>query len=139
LDLSYSVELKLDTANNVFEQAFRAVLEAENAGANVTNSVTQLNHAAELLVQAENFYAIGDLETAAIQADLVIFIAEEVSSLCQNAKQLALISSQKNFLFTTAFIIIGICVFLLLLIISWRLFKRYYIKKIYKRKPGVTS
>ena len=40
--ISDSVESKLDTSNKAFEQAFTSVLEAENAGANVTYIVNQL-------------------------------------------------------------------------------------------------
>lgn len=132
-----SAESKLDTANKAFEQAFRSVLEAENAGVNVTYIVNQLNHAAELLAQAENLYSVGDLETAGIHADSVILIAKDVSALAQDAKQSALITTQNNFWFTMVFTIIGICIFLFVLVISWRIFRRHYIKKLYTAKPEV--
>jgi hypothetical protein len=40
---------KLQAANNSFNQAFSAVLDAEKAGANVTSLFNQLNNAANLL------------------------------------------------------------------------------------------
>lgn len=132
-----SVELKLNTANEAVEKAFVAVYEAEKAGANVTTLVAQLNLAAELLAQAENLYSVGDLESAGIQADSVLLITKEVSSLSQDAKQLALITSQNNFWLTMVFTIVGICILSFVLVISWWLFKRYYIKNLYKAKPLV--
>jgi CHASE3 domain sensor protein len=130
---------KLQAANNAVEQAFNAVLDAETAGANVTALMAPLNDAAGVLAQAENSYRIGNSNAAAAQADSVIPIANEVTTLAQDAKQTALVSSKNVFLYTIAFTAIGIFVFVLALFLVWRWFKRSYINNLYKAKPEVTN
>lgn len=129
---------KLQSANNAFEQAFNAVLNAEKAGANVTGMVAQLNVAANILAQAENSYRTGDLTAVSAQADSVISIAQQVTISAQNDKQTALAAGQNNFWFIIAFTEIGAGVFVLALILIWRRLKRRYIKSLYERKPEVT-
>ena len=58
---------KLVAANSAVEQAFNAVLDAENAGANVTSLVVQLNFAANILAQAENTKRAGNSTAAEAQ------------------------------------------------------------------------
>jgi CHASE3 domain sensor protein len=130
---------KLQVANNAVEQAFNAVLDAEKAGANVTDLLVQLNNAAGILAQAENSYRTGDSNTAAAQADSVLPIAQEVTTAAQNAKQTALISSQNAFWSNIAFTVIGVFVFVLALFLVWRWFKRRYVNNVYQAKPEVTS
>jgi hypothetical protein len=67
---------KLQAANAAVEQAFNAVLDAEKAGANVTDLLAQLNVAAGIYAEAENSYRTGDSNTAAAQADSVLPIAQ---------------------------------------------------------------
>ena len=130
---------KLQAANTAVEQAFNAVLEAEKAGANVTALLAQLNDAAGILAQAENSYRTGDSNTAAAQADSVLPIAQEVTTSAQDAKQTALVSSQNAFWSTIAFTVIGAFVFVLVLFLVWRWFKRSYINSLSEAKPEVNS
>ncbi|MGD0451252.1 MAG: hypothetical protein ABSA79_09405 [Candidatus Bathyarchaeia archaeon] len=130
---------KLQAANTAVEQAFKAVLDTEKAGANVTDLRVQLNNAEGILAQAENSYRTGDLTTAATKADNVIPIAQQVKTSAQEAKQNALVSSL-NALFTTiVFTVDGIFVFLLILFLVWRWFKRRYIRSLSEAKPEVKS
>jgi CHASE3 domain sensor protein len=130
---------KLQAANSAVEQAFNAVLDAEKAGANVTGLLGQLNVAAGVLAQAENSYRTGDSNTAAVQADSVLPIAQEVTTAAQDAKQTALVSGQNAFWSTIAFTVIGAFVFVLALFLVWRRFKRSYINSLSEAKPEVNS
>ena len=130
---------KLQAANNAVEQAFNAVWDAEKAGANVTGLLVQLNDAAGILAQAENSYRTGDSNTAAVQADSVLPIAQEVTIAAQDAKQTALVSGQNAFWSLIAFTVIGSFVFVLVLFLVWRWFKRSYIKSLSEVKPEVNS
>ena len=132
-------ESKLQAANIAVEQAFNAVWGAEKAGANVTGLLVQLNVAAGVLAEAENSYRTGDSNTAAVQADSVLPIAQEVTASAQDAKQTALVSGQNAFWFTIAFTVIGSFVFVLVLFLVWRWFKRSYIKGLSEAKPEVNS
>jgi hypothetical protein len=130
---------KLQAANAAVEQAFNAVLDAEKAGANVTALLAQLNVAAGILAQAENSYRTGDNNTAAAQADSVLPIAQEVTIAAQDAKQTAVGSGPNAFWFPIAFTEIGAIVFVLVLFLVWRRFKRSYISKLHEAKPEVNS
>jgi hypothetical protein len=130
---------KLQAANTAVEQASNAVLDAEKAGANVTGLLAQLNTAAGILAQAENSYRTGDSNTAAVQADSVLPIAQQVTASAQDAKQTALVSGQNAFWSTIAFTVIGAFVFVLALFLVWRRFKRSYINSLSEAKPEVNS
>ena len=130
---------KIAAANTAIDGAFNAVLDAEKAGANVTSLLTQLNVAESDLAQAENAYRTGDSNTAAAQADSVLPIAQEVTTAAQNAKQTALVSGQNAFWSTIAFTVIGVFVFVLVLFLVWRWFKRSYIKSLSEAKPEMNS
>jgi hypothetical protein len=136
---TYPTKSKFGYANDVVEQAFNAVLDAEKAGANVTDLLAQLNDAAGILAQAENIYRTGDSNTAVAQADSVLPIAQEVTTLAQDAKQTAIVSSQNVFWSTIAFTVIGAFVFVLALFLVWRRFKRSYVNNLFQAKPEVTA
>lgn len=130
---------KLQAANTAVERAFNIVLDAEKAGANVADLLAQLNVAAGDLAQAENSYRAGDFNKAAIQADKVLPIAQEVTTSAQDAKQTALVSGQNGFWLTIAFTAIGAFIFVLVLFLAWRRFKRGYMKKLLGLKPEVVE
>jgi CHASE3 domain sensor protein len=130
---------KLQAANDAFNQAFNAVLDAEKAGANVTDLLAQINVAQSILAQAENSYRTGNTNTAATQADSVLPIAQQVTNEAQDANQTAIVSEQNVFWSTIAFTVIGVFVFILALVLVWRWFKRRYIKNLSQAKPEVVN
>src|SRR5665647_283075 len=130
---------KLAAANDAVNQAFNAVLDAETAGANVTELLVQINTAQTILAQAENSYRTGDTNTAATKADSVLPIAQQVTNEAQDAKQTALISSQNAFSSTIILTIVGIFVFVLVLFLVWRRFKQNYIERLSEAKPELVS
>ena len=131
--------LKLQAANTAVNQAFDAVLSAEQAGANVTILLVQINEADSILGQAENSYRTGDFSTAAIKAESILPITQQITTSAQNAKQTAIISSQNSFWLTIAFTIIGMIILLQVLFLVWLWLKRRYIKNLSNAKPEVTS
>ena len=131
--------LELQGANNAVNLAFNAVLDAEKAGANVTVLLDQLNYAANILAQAENSNRTGNSTAASAQADSVLPIAQEVTTLAQDAKQAALVSGQITVWSIIAFTIIAGFVFVFVLFLVWRRFKRSYIDSLSEAKPEVTG
>jgi hypothetical protein len=129
----------MQEAQDAFEQAFNVVLDAETADANVTSLLNQLNSAADLLAQAENAYRVGNNNLAISNADSVIQIAEQVSSAAVTAKQSAIVEGQSAFWIRTTSIIVGSVVFVLVMLVVWRWFKRRYIKNLSNTKPEVSS
>ncbi len=133
------VSSKLQTANTAVDQAFNAVFDAEKAGANVSSLLTQLTVAADDVAQAENAYRTGDSNSAAVQADSALPIAQQVITEAQDAKQNATASQQNTFWSTTALTVIGTIVFILALFLGWRRFKRSYISRLFEAKPTVNT
>jgi hypothetical protein len=129
--------LKLQAANAAVEQTFKAVLDAEKAGANVNDLLDQLNYAAGVLAKADNSYRAGDFNKAAVQADNVLSIIQKVTDSAQNSKQTSLVSGQNSFWFITAFTIIGVFAFVLVLFLVWRRLKRIYTKSLSEAKLEV--
>jgi hypothetical protein len=131
--------LKLQAANNAVGQAFNAVLGAERAGANVTGLLAQLNVAGDVLAQAENSYRSGYYNAAGIQADRVLPLAQAITISAQDARHTASVYGPNAFLLTIAFTGIGASVFVWVLFLVWRRFKRVYLKKLLGSKPQVTE
>jgi hypothetical protein len=136
---SDQVSLKLQEAGIAVDQAFDVVLDAEKAGANVTNLLDQLNVAASYLAQAENYYRTGDSNNAATQAGNVLLIAQQVTTSAQNVKQTAEVSGQNVFWLTFVFAGIGASLFVAVLFLIWRKVKRGYMKKLFGSKPVVVE
>jgi hypothetical protein len=132
-------ESKLQEANFAIGQAFKAILDAEKAGENVTALMVQLNFAEGILAQAENSYRTGDSDTAAAQADSVLPIAQEITTTAQEAKRTALVSDQNVSWSTITLTVIGAIVFVLVLFLIWSRFKRNYIKSPSEAKTKVVS
>ena len=114
-------------------------MDAEKAGANVTDLLAQLNDAEGILAQAENSYRTGDYNAAAAQAGNVLTITQEVTTAAQEAKQTALVSGQNTIWSTIALTVICAIVFVLALFLVSRRFKRRYIKNLSDAKPKVVS
>ena len=85
---------KLDAAHSAVELAFGAVLDAEEAGANVTDLMFRLNYVTGLLAQAENSYRTGNTNQAFAQADNVLPNAQQITNDAKEAKQAAAINSE---------------------------------------------
>jgi hypothetical protein len=119
--------------------AFNAVLAADKAGANITRLLAQLNTASGILAQAENFYRIGDSNTAAALADRVLPIVKEVITAAQNAKQGALNDGQNAFFQLIAFTAICVSVFVFALFLVWRRLKRGYFKSLSESRTEMTA
>jgi hypothetical protein len=130
---------QLQAANTAAGQAFNAVSAAEKAGANVTSLQNQLSGAIDLLAQAENAYRSGDNNLAISSANAVIPIARQVTVAAQEAHAKAVTPDETTLLLTISITIVAAVVFVLVLFLLWRWFKRSYLQNIYKTKPKVNE
>lgn len=119
--------------------AFRAVSEAEAAGANVSYLLFRLNEAAGLLSRAEMLYGLGDYDDALDAADRSLKMAGSVRDEALLLKRLAAEEKSRAFQFSLAFSIAGSAAFLLSLFLVWRWFRGFYIRRIMNLKPEVAS
>jgi len=131
-------ESKLEAANKAVEQAFRAVFDAEQAGANVTGLLARLNVAADLLAQAEIAVRNGDSSVGA-KADSVLSIAGEVEAATVAAKETVVVTSRNALWITFAFSVEGAIIFALALFLVWLRYKKSYIKDLFDAKPEVNG
>jgi hypothetical protein len=119
--------------------AFNATLEAERAGANVSDLIVRLNEAAGLLDDAEVALNSGNLSGAASMAGQCIGIAESVKGDADVLKASALDEAQNVFWMLSAFSAVGIAAFVVVLVLVWLWFKRRYTTKVLDAKPEVVS
>jgi hypothetical protein len=129
----------IDEADNALRMAFEAVLEAERAGANVSDLIVKLDEAGGLLAEAENAYRIGNFSEAVSKADKCSMLADGVVGEALSLKSSALADAQKAVLQTLTFSWVGGVAFLAVLFFVWGWFKRVYAKKLLKMKPEVAS
>ena len=126
-------------ANLSVNQAFTNVLAAEAAGGNVTDLLSKLNGAGELLAEAERSYQSGNLFGINDKANNAILIANQVKSEAATLTISSRNNSENNFLLTATFSIVGIAFLLFALNLIWRRSKRGYYKKLLDSKPEVVN
>jgi hypothetical protein len=129
----------IQAANDAVNQAFIAVLDAEQAGANVTSLLSQLNGAAKLLANAENAMRAGNADNAANNADTAVSIARQVTSQAQRNKESALASKQDALVINIAWTITASVILVIILILLWWWTKKRYVNTLMKAKPEVVS
>jgi hypothetical protein len=105
---------------------YEAVLEAEQAGGNVTGLFAQLNEAGEFLAAARMSYRNGDFDNATHLADLSNNIGEEVKNSAIELKDLAWNEGVQRTLFAMLGSISGVISVILGSLWVWRFLKRRY-------------
>jgi hypothetical protein len=126
-------------ADVAVRQAFNATLEAERAGANVSGLILRLNEAGGILVEAEMALGNGNSSEAASKAGQCIGIAESVKGDADVLKASALDGARTVFWVSLAFSVVGVAVFVVVLAVVWRRFRRGYVGKVLGAKPRVVS
>ena len=127
----------LDGAEELVCQAFEMVLEAEEAGANVSIFMADLDEAGALLAEAEILRRNGNVDEAAGLAEQAVVIANNVEREALELKNLALVNRQNVFWFSSVCSLVGVSVFLLVLFFVWRWFRRVYLRRLLRMKPEV--
>ena len=127
----------LDNAEALVCQAFETVLKAEEAGANVSILIADLNEAGALLAEAEILRRNGNVNEAADLADQAVVIANNVEREALELKNLASVNWQNVFWLSSVCSLVGGSVFLTVLFFVWRWFRRVYLRKLFRMKPEV--
>jgi len=126
-------------ADVAVRQAFNATLDAERAGANVSGLILRLNEAGDALREAENALRDGNSSEAAGKASQCIGIAESVKGDADVLKASALDGARTVFWASLTFSVVGLAVFVVVLVLVWRRFKRGYNRKVLGMKLEVVS
>jgi len=130
---------RINDAEMELGEAFEAILDAEVAGANVSELVGRLNGAGALFAEVNMALRIDEIDDVDLKIDRCIEIARAVMDEALALKEAALIERKRFLWMNIALLFIGIAVFLTLLAFTWRGFKRYYIKKLLSMRPEVSS
>jgi hypothetical protein len=129
------VSSAIGKAEDALKLAFRAVLEAEEAGADVSHLIFKLNMACADLVGAKNAYRAGNFSDAFIKVEQCSALVDGVIREASNLRNAAFVEAKSTFLSTLIFSVACTAIFLVLLTLIWSLFRRYYIRKLLKAKP----
>jgi hypothetical protein len=133
------VALDIAEAEEVLGSAYGAVLEAEEAGANVSALLVRLNLGGEYLAEAYVWYRLGVFENASRFAgfcrEVVGGVLGEAVGLRDEAERLA----REDFLVRVFGSAVGVVVVLVLGFFVWGIFKRRYRKSLLGFKPEVVS
>ena len=126
-------------ADAAVRSAFNAVLQAEKAGANVSGLLARLNDAGELLTEAEIASASGNLTDASAKAGQCVGIAQSVQSDATVLKASASKGADSLFWSYVTFSSVSGVVFVIVLALVWRRFRRGYVGNVLGMKPEVKS
>jgi len=119
--------------------SYQAVLEAEAAGANVSDLLARLNVAVEDLAQAHISYRLGDFDGAGRFASLCIDVGEAVKIEAYKLRDLAVEGGRQRFWWTMVGSIIGVGAVVCGSFLGWRVFQRRYFQRVFGMKPEVVS
>jgi hypothetical protein len=131
--------LAIGEADNALRMAFEAVLDAERAGANVSDLIVKLDEAGGLLAEAENAYRVGNFSEAVSRAEGCSVLADGVVGEALSLKSSALADAQTAFWQNLTFSCFGGATFLVVLFFVWGWSKRVYAEKLLRMKPEVAS
>ncbi len=121
------------------QDAFVAVLEAEQAGANITGLIDKLNSYVDHLAQAEISFRTGDVSGAIDKVADVLKSASEVKTEAVNARSRALNSGEVAFRLSFVFSFAGAFFYVFLLYVFWKLYEAYYARRLSSSKPKVRT
>ena len=129
----------VDRAEVAVVSAYEAVLDAEEAGADVSGLLVRLNVAGEYLASARVWYELGDFDNATRFADLCYDVGEEVRSEAVELKNEAHGLWVTGLFVRMTVSIFGVVFVVFLSFMVWRAFKRRYRKRVLGMRPEVVS
>jgi hypothetical protein len=131
------VPLEVAEAEEALASAYEAVLQADEAGANVSGLLDKLNVGSEYLVEAYVWVHLGDSENTSHFAGLCYDVALDVQSDAVEAIDEAKSSGMKESVVVMLGSVVGVILVVGLCFVGWRVFKRHYHKKVLGLRPEV--
>jgi hypothetical protein len=129
-------QVALNEADLRLQEAFAAVLAAEDEGANVTVLAGRLTEAGSALASAEAAFAAGNFSGAASLADAVSGMAQSVEDDAGVLRGEALRAAASWWVPVSVSVLAG-AGFVVVLLVVWRRFRRFYLKRLIGSKPEV--
>jgi hypothetical protein len=131
--------LAISQAENVLASAYGIVLEAEQAGANVSSLMVQLNDAGEFLAKARVEFRLGNFDDAIVSANHCSEVGESVKKEADDLRVEVYGSRVMDSWLTVAGSLVGVVLVVFGSFWSWRVFKRRYYREVLRVKPEVAK
>ena len=133
------VALDIAEAEDVLGSAYGAVLEAEEAGANVSGLFVRLNVGSEYLAEAYVWYRLGVYENASRFAGLCREVLGDLGSEAVGLRDDAERLGEADFVVKMGGSVVGVVVVLILGFVVWRVFRWRYSGRVLGLRPEVVS
>lgn len=131
------VTVSLTEAEELLALSYEAILDAEQAGANVSALFERFNVGCEYLSKAHIWHRLGNHENTSYFAGLCYDLAEDVQSDASELRDEAKTLADADFVATAFGSIVGIIAIIVSSFFVWRIFKHRYYKRILGLKPEV--
>ncbi|MGD9130291.1 MAG: hypothetical protein PVH73_01795 [Candidatus Bathyarchaeota archaeon] len=126
-------------AEETLVSAYDAVLEAEDAGANVSSLLDRLSVGGEYLAEAYNYFRLGDSENAGRLAGLCVEAVDDVEAEAVLLRDETVRLEKEDFLVNVFGSAVGVFIVVVSGFVLWEIFKRRYYAKVLDSKPEVIS
>ncbi|MEM2868501.1 MAG: hypothetical protein QXR84_08500 [Candidatus Bathyarchaeia archaeon] len=128
----------INEAEAEIEDAFKAVLSAESVGANVSDPINRLNLVGALLAETYMALRVGEISDAALKLEECIDIARGIKGEALSLREAALAEAEWLFKKNMTLSATGLAIFLTLLLILWRRFRVFYVRRLMNMRPEVS-
>ena len=129
----------IDRAEASMVSAYETVLDAEQAGANVSGLLARLDVGGEYLGDAHIWYGLGDFGNATRFANFCYDVGEKVRNEAVELRNEARGVWVTGLVVRMTGSIIGVVVIVFLSFLVWRVFKRRYKRRVLGMRPEVVS
>jgi hypothetical protein len=134
-----AVPSEVAEAEEALVSAYDVVLEAEEAGANVSGLLDRLSVGGEYLAEAYNYVRLGDSENAGRLAGLCVEAVDDLEGEAALMREEAARLERADLLARVFGSAVGVVVVVVSGVLLWALFKRRYNEKILKLRPEVND
>jgi hypothetical protein len=119
--------------------AYRSVVEAETAGANVADLLLRLNDSLSMLAKAQVQYRVGNFDQALSLANQCSDSLNGIEAEASIAKEAALSDGSRRILISASLSASAIAVVLASGLFGWVLFKRRFVRRVMGMKLEVQA
>jgi len=132
-------DARTDSAQLALITAYEALLQAEDLGANISDSVKSLNSASDLLAQSHNAFRQGRYVESLLYAQTSTQTSNRVYAEAKQLESSAKQQKNNSLLFTATFSSVSLVALLAASWFGWRTMKTRYIKNILDKTPRARS
>jgi hypothetical protein len=133
------VQAALIKAEVAAGSAYRSVVEAETAGANVADLLLRLNDSLSMLARAQVQYRVGNLDQALSLANQCSDSLSGIEAEASIVKEAALSNGSQRTLISASLSASAVAIVLVSCFFGWVLFKRRFLRELMEMRPEVQA